>query len=168
MFAADDARVSGGDAPGASAQVVHAAAIQLKEDAVDLEAARLDGLQDGQVGHQRLDASLDVELGYAHGARLGVGDGGQLVRIRSPERSERSQPDVEHAANRRVAEGSVGPTTARVAAQDDVLDLEVGDGVLDHRRRVDVAAGHNVADVAVHEYIARLQAEDGRLGTAGV
>lgn len=55
-----------------------------------------------------------------------------------------------------------------MAADDDVLHLEVGDGVGDDALAVDVGGGQDVGDVAVHEDVARLEAEDGGFGDAGV
>lgn len=49
-----------------------------------------------------------------------------------------------------------------------MFDLEVGDGVLDHGRGVDVGGGDDVGDVAVDEDITGLHAEDGGLGAARV
>lgn len=53
-------------------------------------------------------------------------------------------------------------------AHDDVLHLEVRDGVGDDAAAVEVRRGQDVGDVAVHEDIAGLEAEDGGLGDAGV
>ena len=55
-----------------------------------------------------------------------------------------------------------------MSAHDDMFDLEVLDGVLDHTQRVQVARVQDVGDVAVDEDIARLEAEDGGFGDAGV
>ena len=49
-----------------------------------------------------------------------------------------------------------------------MFDLEVDDGVFDDGRRVDVGGGDDVGDVAVHEDVAGLEAEDGGFGAAGV
>ncbi len=55
-----------------------------------------------------------------------------------------------------------------MAAQNDVLDLEVDDGVLDDGGRVDVGPRDDVGNVAVDKDVSGLQAEDGCLGAAGV
>jgi hypothetical protein len=55
-----------------------------------------------------------------------------------------------------------------VPAENDVLDFEVGDGVLDDGRGVDVGWGDDVGDVAVDEDVAGLEAEDGGFGAARV
>lgn len=49
-----------------------------------------------------------------------------------------------------------------------MLYFEVGDCVFNYRRGVDVGWRDDVGDVAVHEDVARLQAEDGGLRAAGV
>lgn len=53
-------------------------------------------------------------------------------------------------------------------AHDDVLNLEVRDGVGDDALAVEVRRGEHVGDVAVHEDVAGFEAEDGRFGDAGV
>lgn len=55
-----------------------------------------------------------------------------------------------------------------MAAQDDVLHLQVGDGILDDGRGIDVGGRDDVRDVTVDEDVAGLQAQDGGLGTARV
>ena len=50
-----------------------------------------------------------------------------------------------------------------MAADNDVLDLEVLDGVFDHALRTDVRRVHLVGDVAMHEHVSRFQAGDRRL-----
>ena len=152
----------------AEPEVPDLAAADVEEAPVDLEAAVADRLLDGEVGHEHLDAGLDVELCDAHPALLVVADGRQLVGVGVAHRLERRQPRVEHAANPRVGQRRRRAAARRVPAQHDVLDLEVRHRVLDHRRRVDVRRGDDVGDVAVHEDVARLQAEDRRLGAAGV
>jgi hypothetical protein len=55
-----------------------------------------------------------------------------------------------------------------VAADDDVLDLQVLDGELDDAERVDVRGRQDVGDVAVAEDLAGFQAQDRGLGAARV
>lgn len=153
-----DAATDVADAPGAD----------VKEAAVDLQAALLDVVLNGDVGHEDLDARLDVELGDADGARLVVLDGIELLLVRIAQRLERRQPGVQNAADAGVAEGRRRAAAGRVAAQDDVLHLQVGDGVLDDGRGVDVGGGDDVRDVAVDEDVTGLQAQDGGLGAARV
>lgn len=51
-----------------------------------------------------------------------------------------------------------------MAADDDHLDLEVGDGVLDDGGGAEVVGVKDVGDVAVHEDVAGLAVADGGLG----
>ena len=55
-----------------------------------------------------------------------------------------------------------------MGAEDDVLDLEVGDGELECGGGVDVGGRDDGSEVAVGENVAGLAAEDGGLGDAGV
>lgn len=55
-----------------------------------------------------------------------------------------------------------------MAAHDDVLHLDVGEGVGDDALAAEVGRRQHVGDVAVHEDVAGLEAEDGGLGDAGV
>jgi len=55
-----------------------------------------------------------------------------------------------------------------MAAQHDMLDAHVRDGVLDHRGGGEVARVQDVGDVAVDEDVAGLEARDGGFGDAGV
>ncbi len=47
-------------------------------------------------------------------------------------------------------------------------DLDVRDGVGDHALAADVRGREHVGDVAVHEDVARLEAQEGGFGDAGV
>ena len=53
-------------------------------------------------------------------------------------------------------------------AENDVRYLEVHDGVLDDGEGVDVGGRDDVGDVAVHEDVTGLEAEDSGFGDAGV
>lgn len=55
-----------------------------------------------------------------------------------------------------------------MAAQDDVFDFEVDDGEFEDAGAAEVVVLDDVGDVAVHEDVAGLQAEDGGFGAAGV
>lgn len=113
---------------------------------------------------QRPHALLDIQLRHA----------GALVLVASlcvdgaGEGAEGGQPDVEDAAHGAVAEGGLDHVATSVAAEDDVLDLQVDDGVLDDGEGVEVGGGDDVGDVAVDEDVAWLKAEDGGLGDASV
>lgn len=152
----------------ATADVADAPAGNVKEAAVDLQAALFDVVLDGGVGQQDLDAGLDVELGNADGALLVVLNGVELILVSVAQRLERRQPGVQDTADTAVGQGGRGAAAGRVAAQHNVLHLEVGDGILDDGRGVDVGGGDDVGNVAVDKDVAGLQAQDGGLGTARV
>lgn len=81
--------------------------------------------------------------------------------------ADRQEPSVEQAETG-VAEGGVDAAAGGVAAEDDVLDFEVDDGVGDDGRGGDVACVQHVGDVAVHEDVTRFAAEEGGLRHARV
>lgn len=139
---------------------------------------------------QDVERLVDVELGDAIRARvvvrqlrelglvLSAQPGGQalLAASLSDRRhvgrknvlSSRMQPCVQRLAQVRIAERRVGASASSVAAHDDLLDLEMGDGVLDDGRRVDVVGVDAVGDVAVHKEVARPAVAHGRLGDPAV
>lgn len=55
-----------------------------------------------------------------------------------------------------------------MAADDDVLNFQILDGILNDGQGVDVGVDEDVGDVAVAEDLTGLQAQDGRLGTSRV
>lgn len=152
----------------AHAQIPYPPTGQIKQAPMHLQAPVPNRLLHRKVRHQHFDAGLDIQFGDAHSARAVVADRLQLRLVGEAHRLERGQPRVEDAADAGVAEGGGGAAAGRVPAEHDVLDFEVRDGVFDHRRGVDVGRGDDVGDVAVHEDVARLQAEDHGLGAAGV
>lgn len=158
----------------AEPEVANAARANIEEGAVDLEAPLLDGVAHGRVGHEHRDAALDVELGEAEGSAMALivvvvaVRVVELLAVRVAQRLQGHEPGVEHAADADVAEGGDGAAAPGVPAQHHVLDPQVHDGVLDDRRGVDVGRRHDVGDVAVDEDVARLQAQDRRLGAARV
>ena len=78
----------------------------------------------------------------------------------------RSQLSMSPSASSR--ERGAHAAAAVVAADDDVLDLQHVDGELDHREAVEVGVHDDVGDVAVHEQLARQQADDLVRGHAAV
>lgn len=135
---------------------------------VDLHAPLLDTLPHGVVGHDDADAALDAHLRHAHGARVVVADGRQLLGVLGGQGLERRQPRVEHAADAGARDGGGRGGAGGVGAEDDVLDLEVGDGELERGGRVDVGGRDDVGEVAVGEDVAGLAPEDGGFGDARV
>lgn len=78
------------------------------------------------------------------------------------------QPSVQRGPQIGVAERCVGAAALGVPGHDDLFDLQVRDGILDHGRGIDVVGVDAVRDVAVHEQLAGLAVADGRLGDAAV
>ena len=73
--------------------------------------------------------------------------------------ADMAQPVVGQA-DARAGQAGVHAAAAVVADHEDVLDLEQVDRELDHRQAVEVGVHDHVGDVAVHEHLARRQAED--------
>ena len=67
-----------------------------------------------------------------------------------------------------VAEGSGNAAAAGVAAQDDMLDLQMLDGELDDAEQAQIGGVDDIGNVAVGEDVAGLEAEHGGLGDARV
>lgn len=84
-----------------------------------------------------------------------------------PQLSHGLQPDVKQAQPG-VSQRSIDTAAASVAADENMLDLKMGDGEFDDGKRVDVGSGDDVGDVAMNEDLARLETEDGCLGDTGV
>ena len=84
-----------------------------------------------------------------------------------PQLAQRQQPIVDDA-ELLVRQRGVDAAAAGVAADDNVLDFEVDDGVFDDGAGVQVARVQDVGDVAMHEDVAWFEAQDGGFGNAGV
>ena len=72
-------------------------------------------------------------------------------------------PGLEGETEGLIGQGPLGASAAGMTAENDVLDLEVFDGVFDHASRVEVVGVHLVGDVTMHEQVSRFQARDRRL-----
>ena len=109
-----------------------------------------DGHVDHLLGHvefaQRIDAHVFGQGFEHHGVAVA-----HVLDVADP---VVGQSDA-LAAERRLDAGA-----AIVAHHHDVLDLQVLDGELNGRERVEVGVHHDVGDVAVHEHLARFQASD--------
>jgi hypothetical protein len=149
-------------------QILDAPAGNIKNHPVHLEPAIPNRLLNRKIRQQHLDPGIHIQLGDAHRPCRVVLDGVELLAVGGAHGLEGRQPGVEDAADARVAEGGDGAAAGGVAAEDDVLDFEVGDGEFDDGRGVDVGGGDDVGDVAVDEDVAGLEAEYGGFGAAGV
>lgn len=101
----------------------------------------------------------DVELDKAVVAGALVLDGVQLFLVQAVDVPDVPKPGVEEAEVL-GGHGGLDAAAAVVAADDNVLDLEVLDGVVEHRGDVEVDVAHQIGDVAVHEGLAGLEARD--------
>ncbi len=77
--------------------------------------------------------------------------------ILRPQFPQWSQPRIDNS-KLLIRERGVHASAGGVAADNDVLDLEVLDGVEDNALGVDIGRGDDVGDVSVYEDIAGLQA----------
>lgn len=101
----------------------------------------------------------DVELDQAVIAGVLVLDGVKLLLVQPVDVPDIPEPGVEDAEVLR-AHGGLDTAAAVMAADDNVLDLEVLDGVVEHRGDVEVDVADEVGDVAVHKGLAGLKARD--------
>lgn len=126
----------------------------------------LNRFQDNALLLERLDSLAHIQLPHQ-----GVGLVGrqrlECVQVLLTNLAQRHQPRVEDT-ELLVAQCRSNTSAAGVAAQDDVLDAQVTDGVLDDRGRAQVRRVQDVGDVTVDKDIAGLQAQDGGLGAARV
>ena len=67
-----------------------------------------------------------------------------------------------------MGEGGLDATAVVVPADDDVLYVEMHDGVFDHGHDVEVGIGDKIGDVAMHEDVAGFKTHDFVGGNAGV
>jgi len=136
------------------------------QQAVDLQAAVPDGVDDSRNAPEVIHALLDVELGE----RVLLVLGAELVQRRGvllADLAHGLQPDVEDI-ELVVGQSGLDASAGGVAAQDDVLDLEVLDAELDGGQQGDVGRVDHVGDVAQDKDLAGLLAQDRGLGDARV
>lgn len=153
LLLAKDAQLAGGD---------------VEDDAVDGDTTLGDGLLDGVVAADGLQALADVELGKAQGLHVDGLDGVDLALVLAAQVAQGLQPGVESGAQVVVVEGVDGAAALGVAAQHDALDLDGADGEVDDGLAAQVAGLDDIGDVAVDEDVAGLAVADGRLGHARV
>jgi hypothetical protein len=129
-----------------------------------LHGPRNDGIApDGLNGHD------DIELGQAVRPVIIGGQAVELGLMSPPQPPDGFQPGVEGAAQIGIPHGSLSGAAAGVAAHDDVLDADQADGEVDGGGGAGIVVGSDdVADVAVHEYLAGLAVAHGGLGNARV
>jgi len=150
----------------AGLELPQGAAPNVIDEAMKLEPTLLNRVEHDAVLFQRAHTLQHVHLDQLQSGFLG-GQRLEELEVLLAQPAQREEPGVDQA-ELLVGEGGLDATARGVAAQHDVLDLEVGDGVLDDGGGVEVTGVHDVGDVAVHEDVAGLQAQDGGLGAARV
>lgn len=101
----------------------------------------------------------DVQLDQAVVARLVIGDGIKLGLVQAVDIADVPQPGVQDAQVL-GGHGSLDTAASVVAADDDVLDLQMVDGIVDDTRGVEVDIADQVGDVAVDKGLTRSEAGD--------
>ena len=101
----------------------------------------------------------DVEFAEAVGARINISDLFKFILMRNMEILDVAQPVVDKAELLLLARG-LDAAAAVMAADDDMLDLQNLHRVLQHGEAIHIRVDVEVGDVAVHEHLARREAED--------
>lgn len=133
---------------------------------MDLQTTVPDGVDDSRDTPEVVHTLLNVQLGECvlpvlRAERLeGIG-------VLLADLAHGLQPDVEDV-ELVVGESGLDTSARGVAAQDDVLDLEVLDAELDGGQQGDIGRVDNVGDVAQDEDLARLLVQDSGLGDTRV
>lgn len=109
----------------------------------------------------------DVELDEAVISLVLVLDLRELLVVQTVDVADVSQPGVEQSEVL-GRHGSLDTTAAVVAAHNDVLDMQVADGVVDDGHDIEIGGADQVGNVAVDEHLAGFEAGDGFGGDAGV
>lgn len=149
-----------------SVDLLKVTAVQPVQKTVDLETAVLDRVDDSRDAPEVVHASLHVQLGQSIllvlSAQLAQSIGVLLANL-----AHGLEPDVEDV-ELVVGQGGLDASAGGVAAEDDVLDLEVLDAELDGGEEGDVGGVDDVGDVAQDEDLAGLLVQHGGLGDARV
>lgn len=134
---------------------------QIVDHTVDLEVSLLHGIDNSGVPSDNLNTGLDVQLTHVcslfRALKLC-----KLIGVLLAQFSEGLEPDIEQA-QLIIAQGTSDSAAGSVSAEHDVLDAEVGYGVVDDGERAEVGSVDDVGDVAVGEDITRLHAEQSGL-----
>lgn len=150
------------------AQVGDAAILKVKDPAVN---NGISVLLERVLDISRLDdvAALldDVELDQAVVSLLLILDGIKLLLVEPVDVANVSQPRVEQA-HVLGSHGGLDTSAAVVAADDNVLDLEVAHSVVDDAHDVEVGADDQVGNVAVDKGLASLETGDGLGGDSRI
>ena len=140
--------------------------LQIINHAMDPHAPLLHRLLHNAIPPQLTDPILNILLNQqAH--PLPLTHTAQLLRQLHPQRPKRQQPRIQHPQTA-VPQRSAHTSTARMATKDDLLDLQMADGILDDSLGAEVGRVEDIGDIAVDEDVTGLEAEDGGFRDAGV
>jgi len=143
------------------------AVLNVVDDTVQLQVALGHGVDDGRVHSQSVETAQNVELTESVGLLSLRSHLLQLFCVLHSQLAHGLQPNVEKTKSG-VSKGGIDTTTAGVAADENVFDLEVSNGELNDGKRVDVGGCDDVGNVAVDENLARLQTQNGGFGDTRV
>ena len=136
------------------------------QQTVDLQTAVPDGVDNSRNAPEVVHTLLHVQLGQRVLLVLRA-ERVQGIGVLLADLTHGLEPDVQDV-ELVVGESGLDTSAGGVAAQDDVLDLEVLDAELDGGQQGDVGRVDHVGDVAQDEDLAGLLAQDGGLGDTGV
>lgn len=117
---------------------------------------------------ERPHTSFDIHFRDAVALLLHARVAIHLALDLSGESAKGCRPDVEDTADGSVAKSRLDHVAACVAAEDDVLDLQIDDGVFDDGKGVEICGRDDVGDVAVDKDVTWLEAEDRSLRHTGI
>lgn len=133
---------------------------------MNLQAALLDSVHNSRDTPKVVHALLNVQLRERVLLVLSA-KAAQGICVLLANLAHRLEPDVEDV-ELVVGQGRLDTSAGSVAAEDNVLDLEVLDAELDGGQQGDVGRVDDVGDVAQHEDLAGLLVQHGGLGDARV
>jgi hypothetical protein len=134
--------------------------------AVHLQSAVLNCVDDSRETSEVVHALLHVQP-CERILFVSIGELAEGVRVLLADLAHGLQPDVEDV-ELVVGKRGFDTTAGSVAAEDDVLDLEVLDAELDGGEEGDVGRVDDVGDVAEHKDLTGLLAQHGGLGDSRV
>jgi hypothetical protein len=146
--------------------LLQVAVIQPVQQTVNLQSALLNSVHHGRDTLQVIHTLLHVQprKGVLF---LRVAKTVERLGVLLADLAHRLKPDIKDI-KLVVGQSGFHASAGRVAAEDDVLDLEVLDAELDGRQQGDVGRVDDVGDVAQHEDLAGLLAQHRGLGDARV
>ena len=124
------------------------------------------GGRDSRVVEQVLNALAHIQLDQTSASLSGI-QAREQRRMLAFQRPQWSEPGIQQT-QRTGRQGGRRSPTCGMPTKDDMLDVEMHDGVLEYSRGRQVARMDDVGNVAVHKDVARLEPEDRRFRHATV